>query len=89
MTEICEAFNIPRNSLKDHYEGRVKGRKMGLRSIFIKKEKVDLVEYMVEMVKLAHPLSISDLKMKIAEIYQQRAIPFKDGIPRRSWLIWF
>ena len=87
--EVSQAFNIPRTSLRDHYEGKVKGRKMGPKATLIMEEKEKLVEYMEEMVKLAHPLSPNDLKLKVAEICQSREISFKDGIPRRSWLKWF
>ena len=86
MREVCEAYSIPRTSLRDHYNGRVTCRKKGPQSIFTKEEENKLVEYMVEMERLAHPLSAIDLQLKVAEICQMRATPFKDGIPGRSWL---
>ena len=86
MREVCEAYSIPRTSLRDHYNGRVTCRKKGPQLILTKEEEDKLVEYMVEMGRLAHPLSANDLQLKEAEICQMRAIPFKDGIPRRSWL---
>ena len=89
MKEVFEAYNIPRTSLKDHYEEKISGRKMDPKAIFTREDDNNLVEYMMKMVKLAHPLSVSDLKMTVAEIYKQRPTPFKDGIPRRSWLKWF
>ena len=87
--EVSQAFNIPRTSLRDHYEGKVKGRKMGPKATLTMEEEEELVEYMEEMVKLAHPLSPNDLKLKVAEICQSRETSFKDGIPGRSWLKWF
>ena len=81
MKECCQAFNIPRSSLRDHYNGRIKGRKMGLKGILTKDEEEKLVTYMVEMLKLGHPLTSTDLKMKVVEITQLRAMPFKDRIP--------
>ena len=48
IKEVCEAFSIPRTSLRDHYEGRVKGRKMGPKSILTKEEEENLVAYMME-----------------------------------------
>ena len=89
IKEVCEAFSILRTSLRDHYEGRVKGRKMGPKSILTKEEEENLVAYMMEMISLAHSLSVDDLKMKVAEICQDRQIPFGDGIPGKSWLKWF
>ena len=29
MSEVCEKYNIPSSSLRDHVVGRFKGRKMG------------------------------------------------------------
>ena len=68
MREVCEAFSIPRTSLRDYYNGRIKGRKMGPQGTFSKEEKAKLVEYMIEVVRVAHPLSTNDLKMKVVEI---------------------
>ena len=28
MHEVCEIFNIPTSTLRDHYNGRIKGKKM-------------------------------------------------------------
>ena len=89
MHEGCEAFSIPRSTLRNYYNGRIKGRKMGTKSILTKEEEDKLVDYMLEMERLAHPLTPNDLKLKVAEICQTRHIPFKNGIPRRSWLQWF
>ena len=89
MREVCEAFSIPRTSLRDHYNGRVTSRKMGPPSILTKEEENKLVSYMVDMAKLAHPLSATDLKLKVAEICHTRGTPFKDGIPGKSWFILF
>ena len=86
MREVCKAYSILRTSLKDHYNGKVTCRKKKPQSILTKEEEDKLVEYIVEMGRLAHPLSANDLQLKVAEICQMRATPFKDGIPRRNWL---
>ena len=49
-------------------------------------EEEKLVEYMEKMVKLAHLLSLIDLKLKMVEIFQSRQTSFKDGILDRSRL---
>lgn len=67
MRDVCETFDFPRTSLKDYYEGKVKGKKMGPRSILTIEEEVDLVEYMMEMMRAAHPLSVIDPKMTVVE----------------------
>ena len=87
--EVCEAFNIPRSILRDHYNGRIKSGKMGPKCVLTKEEEEKLVAYVVEMARLAHPLTPTNLKLKVAEICQTRHTSFKDGIPRRSWLYWF
>ena len=37
----------------------------------------------------AHPISIFELRRKVAEITQERWTPFKDSISGRGWLRWF
>ena len=78
------SFQYSKNISKDHYKGKVSGRKMGPKSIITKEKEDHLVAYMMEMVRFAHLLSINDLKMKVAKTCQQRHIPFKDGIHGRS-----
>jgi hypothetical protein len=41
---------------------------------------------MKEMVRWGHGLSPTKLKLKVAEITQQRETPFTNGIPGASWL---
>ena len=86
MREVCEAHSIPKTSLRDHYNGMIKSRKMGPQSIFTKEEEDKIVAYIVEMGRLAHPLSPNDLKLKVAKMCQTRETPFIDGILGRSWL---
>ena len=52
-------------------------------------EESTLVKWILEMQKHAHPISIFELRRKVAEITQERWTPFKDGIPSRGWLRWF
>ena len=68
MHEVCEALNILRSPLRDHYNGRIKGRKMGPKSILTKEEEDKVVDYVIEMGRLAHPWTPNDLKLKIVEI---------------------
>ena len=89
MYEVCDAFNIRRSILRDYYNGKIKRRKMGPKSVLTKKEKQKIVDYVVEMARLAHPLTPNDLKLKVAEICQTRHTLFREGITGRSWLQWF
>ena len=70
IREVSQAFNIPITSLRDHYEGKVKGRKMGPKATLTMEEEEKLLQYMEKMVKLAHPLSPNDFKLKVVEICQ-------------------
>ena len=75
--------------LRDHYSGKIKDRKMGLKTTFTTSEELKLVEYMLDMQNLAHLLTINDLKLKVGEICQGRVTPFNNGISGKSWLKWF
>ena len=41
------------------------------------------------MQNCGHPLSMEDLRLKVALITQERVTPFRDGIPGDSWVRWF
>ena len=84
MHEVCEAFNIPRSILRNHYNERIKGTNFKPKSILTKKEEEKLVDYVVEIGRLVHPLTLNDLKLKVVEICQTRYTSIRDGIPERS-----
>ena len=50
MSEVCEKYNIPRSSLRDHVVGRSRDRKMGPKTILTKDEEEKLCEYINVMV---------------------------------------
>ena len=62
---------------------------MGPKGVLTKDKEEKLVKYMEDMLKLGHPLTPTNLKMKVAKITQFRSTVFKEGIPGRSWLKWF
>ena len=68
LHEVCEAFNIRRFTLKEHYNGDNKKRKMSPKSILTKEEEEKLVQYVIKMERLAHPLTPNDFKLKVAKI---------------------
>jgi hypothetical protein len=41
------------------------------------------------MARYGHPMSLTELKIKVAKATQLCDIPFKDGIPGSGWLCWF
>lgn len=82
-------YDIPASSLTDHLYGRTLSRKRGPSTIFKKEEESALETYMERMQNCGHPLSMEDLRLKVALITQDRVTPFRDGIPGDSWVRWF
>ena len=52
-------------------------------------EESALEKYMTNMVEYGHPLSIEELRLKVALLTQERPTSFSDGILGRGWLCWF
>ena len=52
-------------------------------------EEAALEKYMIDMAEYGHPLSIEQLRWKVALMTQERPTSFTDGIPGRGWLRWF
>ena len=50
MTEVSKKYKILRSSLRDQYEGKIKGRKMGLKIVLTKVGESKSVEYIELMV---------------------------------------
>ena len=89
ISKCCEAFNIPRSSLRDHLSRRTTTRKIGAKTILTNQEEKLLIQYIDEMLEVEQPLTPQMLNLKVAEICQGKLTPFKDGIPRDSWFSWF
>jgi hypothetical protein len=53
----------------------------------VEEEKV--VNYIHSMARLGHSISLTELRIKVAEATQLCQTPFTDGIPRPGWLRWF
>ena len=82
-------FEIPKSSLRSHIVGKVLSRKRGAATVLSPAEEQQLVDYILAMQDLGFPVSISQLKLKVAFITQGRDTPFTNGIPGPSWLRWF
>jgi hypothetical protein len=81
-------WNSP-TSLRDHIYGRSLGRKRGRQGVLTAAEEEELVEYILKMQDLGWPMTIGLLRLKVAEICQDRSNPFTHGIPGQGWLQWF
>jgi hypothetical protein len=74
-------FGILPTSLRDHIYGRSLGRKRGRQGVLCKHEEDQLVDYIVKMQSLGWPMTIGLVRLKVAEICQDRPNPFTHGIP--------
>jgi hypothetical protein len=82
-------FDIPRTTVRVHLAGTVLSRKRGAAPVLTDAEEQQLVQYLISMQNLDFPLTISQLKLKVAMITQGRDMPFTNGIPGPGWLRWF
>jgi hypothetical protein len=82
-------YDIPRTTFCAHLTGTVLSRKRGATPVFTAAEEEQLVQYVIAMQNLGFPLSISQLKLKVAIMTQGRETPFTNGIPGPGWLRWF
>jgi hypothetical protein len=89
LKTVARYFDIPPTSLSDHLFGRTLGRKRGPPTILQKDEESALTTYMGKMQDYGHPLTMPQLRLKVATITQERVTPFREGIPGKSWVRWF
>jgi hypothetical protein len=75
-----DLFRIPVSSLRDHVYGVTLGRKRGGQSILSQEEERHVVDWILKLQDLGHPISLTALRMKVAEMCQSRETPFTDGI---------
>ena len=54
---------------------------MGPNPILTQEEEQKLCDYIDDMLKWTHSMTLNQLKTKVVEITQRRVIPFKDGMP--------
>ena len=82
--EVSIAFGIPRTTLRDHYLGKRISRKIGGKGMLSKEEDDALCKYILGMAEIGLPLTPNQVREKVAEITQERPIPFTNGFPDRS-----
>ena len=86
---LARNFDIQASTLADHVNGRVLQRKKGPPTMLTQSEERALEEYILKIQEYAYPLSMDQLRLKVAEMVQERVTPFRDGIPRNGWIKWF
>jgi hypothetical protein len=89
VREVAKYFDIPASSLSDHVYDKTLGRKRGRPGVLTTDEEGLFVEYMLKMAALGYPLTLGQLKLKVGTMVQERANPFTNGIPGKSWIYWF
>jgi hypothetical protein len=83
----ARSFGIPPTSLRDHFYGKVVGRKRGSQTVLKEEEEQKLLKYLFKMQDLGHPLISGQLRLKVALATQTRETPWSvAGIPGKSWL---
>ena len=86
---VARNFDIPASTLADHVNGRILQRKKGPPTVLTQSEETALEQYILKMQEYAYPLSMDQLRLKVAEMVQERVTPFRDGIPGNGWIKWF
>ena len=86
---VARDFDIPQSTLGDHMNRRVLQRKKGPPTMLTHSEETSLEAYILKMQEYAYPLSMDQLQLKVAEMVQDRVMPFRDGIPGNGWIKWF
>ena len=87
VREASRTFGILPLSSRDHFYGRVQGRKRGAKTILKDDEEKTLLEYLFKMQNLGHPLIPGQLRLKVAQATQTRETPWSaTWVPGKSWL---
>lgn len=66
LREVARHFDIPPSSLSDHAYGKTVNRKRGREGVLRAEEEGLLVQYLLDMAALGYPLSMGQLKLKVA-----------------------
>lgn len=89
MGIVASHFDIPRSTLCSHVIGVTRDRKRGQALVLTTEEEQQLVDYIIQIQELGFLLSLSQLKLKMELIIQERASLFVHGILAAGWLHWF
>jgi hypothetical protein len=79
-------YDVPRSTVRSHVMGITLSRKRGRKPILSATEEEKGVQYLHGMAKYGHPMTLTELKIKVAEANQLHDTLFKDGILRLGWL---
>ena len=84
---VARAFDIPARSLKDHLYGKTTSRQRSNLPTLKADEEKKLVDYILKMEDLGHPLTPVELRLKAAFTTQTIKMPWSaTGVPNKGWL---
>jgi hypothetical protein len=86
LKAAAKDFGIPPTSLRGHIMGTTSSHKREEKAIMTEQEEVALVKYVKDMCNYAHPLNMSQLIFKVAELTQYRETPFTNWYSK-TWLV--
>ncbi|CAK9861575.1 unnamed protein product [Sphagnum jensenii] len=85
MRRAARMYNIPPSSLSDHIKGKVGKRKPGLQDVLSEEEEELLVKWAIKTQGEGHPLTIQQLKLKVAELTKTKDTTTGGHSPGASW----
>jgi hypothetical protein len=85
LKKASRYWNIPLTSLLDHLISKTTSRKCGPLRVLSADEEAAIFEWVFGMQEWGMTFSLHRLKLKVVELTQIRATPFKNGIPGTSW----
>ena len=83
---VARLYGIPTTSLRDHVTGKTISRKRGKSGVLSFEEENKLVNWIFRVQTLGHPITLSQCRLKVVEITQDRDTPFTKGIPGPRWI---
>ena len=83
----ARAFGVPATSLRDHLYGTTTTRQIHNKPTLKPDEEQKQVDYVFKMQDLGHPLTLAELRLKVALATQTRQTPWSAiGVPGKGWL---
>jgi len=76
---------IPPTSIHYWINGLTHTKRKGPITLLSVEEEEEVVVWCQDMAQLGHGLELVQLKSTVAQIFQVRPNPFKDGFPEKSW----
>jgi hypothetical protein len=89
MKTTSEVYHIPMLSLRDHAYKVTLRRHREAKSVLTTEEEQLIVDWICELQRLGYPITLTGLRLKVADIYQTRENSFTAGILGRGWLRWW